>query len=122
MVSQAFSFSKTGVSDWFIQRVSAVILAVYSLVIVGFCLLQGEMTFAAWSGLFATTWMQVFTLVVILATCAHAWIGMWTIGTDYIRPHTMGAGANARRYYYQVICLIITGVYLVWGVRIIWGS
>ena len=122
MVTQVTSFSRNGLSDFIIQRVSAVILALYTVVLVGIILLSGEMTFDAWRALFSETWMQIFTLLAILSTCAHAWIGMWTIGTDYIRPHYFGNGADGIRLIYQVICIIALLVYLIWSVKILWGN
>ncbi len=122
MVTQVTSFSRNGVSDWLVQRVSAVILAAYTVVVVGYVLLVPEMSWFVWSGLFSQTWMQVFTLVTLLATCAHAWVGMWTIGTDYLRTHTMGQGANLVRFTYEIFCILVTLVYLIWGIRILWGN
>lgn len=122
MVTQATSFSRNGVSDWIVQRVSAYVMAVYTVVLVGYVLIHGDMSYADWHGLFQATWMQVFTLLVLLSTCAHAWIGMWTIGTDYIREHYFGPGANAIRMLYQVGCVLIIACYLIWGVKILWGN
>lgn len=122
MVTQATSFSRNGVSDWIVQRVSAYVMAVYTVVLVGYVLFHGDMSYADWHGLFHSTWMQVFTLLVLVSTCAHAWVGMWTIGTDYIREHYFGAGANGIRLLYQVGCVLILICYLIWGVKILWGN
>ena len=122
MISQVLSLSQNGVLDWLIQRVTAVILAVYTVVVLGFVLMAGEVDYATWHAFVNTTWMQVFTLLTVLATCAHAWIGMWTIGSDYLRGHLIGDGANSLRFFYQVACLLITIVYLVWGIKILWGN
>ena len=122
MVTQVTSFSRNGLSDFIVQRVTAGILAVYTVVIVGYLLISPELSYITWHGLFDQTWMQVFTLLAIASTCAHAWIGMWTIGTDYIRPHYFGNGADGIRLVYQIICIITLAVYLIWGVKILWGN
>lgn len=121
-VTQVASLSRNGMSDWLVQRVSAVILAVYTVVIVGVVAINPDISFAEWQSLFAATWMQVFTLMALLATCAHAWIGMWTIGTDYLRTRTMGEGADSKRFIYQMCCAVILLAYLIWGIKILWGS
>ena len=121
MVTQVTSFSRNGLSDWVIQRVSAVILAAYTVVVVGYLLL-GEIGYTEWSALFDQTWMQIFTLLAILSTVAHAWIGMWTIGTDYIREHYFGSGADGIRFVYQIMCIIALAVYLIWSIQILWGN
>ncbi|HAK50889.1 MAG TPA: succinate dehydrogenase, hydrophobic membrane anchor protein [Gammaproteobacteria bacterium] len=122
MVTQVTSLSRSGVSDWLIQRVSAIVVALYTVVLLGWILLAGDVSYAAWRELFSSTWMQVFTLIALLATCGHAWVGMWTIGSDYLRSRTLGQGADALRYVYQIVCVLILLVYLVWGVKILWGS
>ena len=122
MVTQVASLSRNGMADWLVQRVTAVILAAYTVVLVGVVALNPDLGYEGWRGLFSTTWMQVFTLLALISTCAHAWIGMWTIGTDYLREHTMGEGANTIRLIYQMGCAIILVVYLIWGIKILWGN
>jgi len=122
MVSQVTSLSRNGVSDWVIQRVSALVLATYTLWVFGFVVLNPGMDFATWSGFFNNTGMQVFTMLAVLSTAAHAWIGMWTIGSDYLREHTLGPRAATLRFIYQIGCVLIIAVYLIWGINILWGN
>lgn len=122
MVNQVTSLSRNGVSDWVIQRVSALVLATYTLWVFGFVVLNPGMDFATWSGLFNNTGMQVFTMLAVLSTAAHAWIGMWTIGSDYLREHTLGPRATTLRFIYQIGCVLIIAVYLIWGINILWGN
>jgi succinate dehydrogenase / fumarate reductase membrane anchor subunit len=122
MLTQVTSLSRSGVSDWVIQRVTAVVLAAYTLCIFGTVLVNPGMDFQTWSGIFSHPAMRVFTMVALLCTCAHAWIGMWTIGSDYLREHTLGSSATALRFIYQVSCVLIVVAYLVWGINILWGS
>ena len=58
----------------------------------------------------------------VLSTAAHVWIGMWTIGTDYIRAHYFGAHAIVFRITYQFGCLLVLFVYVLWGLQIFWRS
>lgn len=122
MLTQATSFSRSGVSDWIVQRISAVVLAVYTLFILGYLVINPGIDYAQWQGLFAETWMRIFTMLALLSTCSHAWVGVWTIGTDYIREHYFGAAANGVRFIYQVVCILVILVYLIWGVQILWGN
>lgn len=121
MVTQATSFSRSGISDWIIQRVSAVILAIYTVFIFVFLMSNPDIGFLEWRMLFEQTWVRIFSMIALLATCAHAWIGMWTIGTDYIREHYVGSAANGVRFVYQMICVLMMLTYLIWGMLILWG-
>ena len=66
MVTQVSSFSRNGVSDWIIQRVSALVLAAYFLCVFGFVVLHPGLDYATWSGYFNHPAMQVFTLLETL--------------------------------------------------------
>lgn len=122
MVVQVTSMSRNGVSDWIVQRVSAVVLAAYTLCVLGFVLMNPGLDYETWSGYFALTGMKVFTMLALLATAAHAWVGMWTIGSDYLQEHTLGAGATRLRFIYQIGSVLIILAYLIWGINILWGN
>lgn len=122
MVTQATSMSRSGVTDWLIQRITAVILAAYTLCILGYVALHPDLTYAEWSAFFSNTGMQIFTMLALISTCAHAWIGMWTIGSDYLREHTLGEKAASLRFIYQIGCILVIVAYLIWGINILWGN
>jgi succinate dehydrogenase / fumarate reductase membrane anchor subunit len=63
----------------------------------------------------------IFSTLAVLSTAAHAWIGMWTIGTDYIRDHYFGRHSTAFRMVYQAGCLMILFLYVVWGLDLFWS-
>ncbi|MEM7098319.1 MAG: succinate dehydrogenase, hydrophobic membrane anchor protein [Pseudomonadota bacterium] len=119
MVTQALSLTRSGLTDFIVQRVTAVILGAYMVVVLGFFLLGDAVTHARLVAFFGATPMQIFSTLAILSTLAHAWIGMWTIGTDYLRPAHVGA-ATIVRFIYQVGCLLALFVYLVWALSLIW--
>ncbi len=122
MVTQVTSMSRSGVSDWLIQRVSAVVLAAYTLCLVGFVAINPGLDYATWTNFFTSTGMQVFTMLALVSTCAHAWIGMWTVGSDYLREHTLGPKGTALRFIYQIGCILLIAAYLIWGINILWGN
>lgn len=115
MVNSVTNFGRNGLYDWVIQRLSAVILAVYTLFLLGFVIATPDMTFAQWHGLFDQTWMKVFSVAAIISICAHAWVGMWTISTDYI------TGSTSLRFIFQLVCAVFLFTYLVWGIDILWS-
>lgn len=121
MVTNATSLSRSGLSDWLIQRFSAVILAAYTLCILGSIVLTPDLDYAAWQSIFASNAMRVFSLITVFALCGHAWIGLWTITTDYLNDAHIGAAATAIRLLVQAGCALLTVVYLLWGIQIFWG-
>ncbi len=121
MVTNVTSFSRSGLSDFVLQRVTAVILGAYTLCVLGYFLAQDNMTHAALSGFFGSTWMQMFSTLAVLSTAAHVWIGMWTIGTDYLLPAHIGASAVVLRFIYQCLCVLAIFVYVAWALQLFWS-
>jgi succinate dehydrogenase / fumarate reductase membrane anchor subunit len=80
-----------GIGDFLAQRITAVILAVYTVILFVGLLAMPAFTFENWRGLFS---FHVFALPVgqVLATLAfvalvyHAWIGVRDIWMDYVKP------------------------------------
>lgn len=121
MVTQVTSFGRSGVSDWLIQRFTAVILLAYFVFIVGFLVCNPSVSFNEWKALFDTTWMAAFTSATLLAVVAHAWIGLWSVSTDYMTTRLMGTKGTILRIAFQAGYSSILFYYLVWGFKILWG-
>ncbi|MEZ7943840.1 MAG: succinate dehydrogenase, hydrophobic membrane anchor protein [Halioglobus sp.] len=121
MVTSATTASRTGLYDWFIQRVSAVILLAYVLVCVGWMLANSGFGYTQWSGLFAQTWMKVFSLLALVALAGHAWVGLWVVFTDYLTERMLGAAGKTIRLLAEGASVIIMLAYFVWGIKILWG-
>lgn len=114
MVTSVTNLGRTGAFDWLMQRVSAVVLAIYTLFLAGYVLASPDLDYAQWAGLFDQFWMRAFSLLALISVGLHAWVGLWTITTDYIKP-------TAFRFVVQALCGLIMFIYLVWGVEILWG-
>jgi len=121
VVRTVTSFGRSGTFDWLYQRVTAVILLAYVLFIVGFMLFTKDFGYQAWSELFAQRWMRVFSLVALLSTIIHAWVGLWSVVTDYITNRMMGGKATVLRLLVEVVLAAVAVLYTVWGIEILWG-
>jgi succinate dehydrogenase / fumarate reductase membrane anchor subunit len=121
MVTAVTSFGRSGLYDWLIQRVSAVILTAYTIFLVAYIALQPELNFAQWNSLYEQLWMRVFSLLALISFIAHAWIGLWSVLTDYLTDRLMGAKATILRIIAQVLLGVVAMTYLVWGIEILWG-
>jgi succinate dehydrogenase / fumarate reductase membrane anchor subunit len=102
-----------GLSDWLAQRVTALLMALYTLVLVVQVLMPGETGYDKWAGIFSAQWMKVLTFVVIVALAWHAWVGVRDIWMDYVKPVGM-----------RLALQVFTIVWLVgcagWAVQVLW--
>jgi succinate dehydrogenase / fumarate reductase membrane anchor subunit len=114
MVKTVLGVNHQGLTDWLIQRVSAIVMAVYSIGLFGFFFTHSNLTFEDWHGLFANMWMKVATLLLLLSLLFHAWIGMWTIFTDYVKPFVV-------RLILHVIVLLALIAFFFEGALILWS-
>lgn len=120
LVVNTTSLSRSGVADFLLQRVSAIFLAVYSGCIVWFILTHPDPEYAQWIAFVRSPVLLILGTLTLLSWGIHAWIGMWTVGTDYLNEHHIGKFATSIRLVYQfgIICLIM--VYFVLGFVILW--
>jgi len=102
-----------GLRDWLVQRATAVVLAVYLIVLAGCVVSARPIDYDAWAGIFAPLGMKIATLIAFVALAYHAWIGMRDIWMDYVRP----AGI---RMALQLATVIWLAGCLVWAVQILW--
>jgi len=80
----ATGFGRSGLQDWLFQRITAVIIFAYFTYLAVFIVTHQPMTYVLWQELFQIPWLKPLTLVVYISFAIHAWIGMWTVSTDYI--------------------------------------
>lgn len=118
MVTAVTSLARSGLADWLVQRVSAVILLAY-FAYISLTLVQG-VDYPQWSALFAQSWMKVFTLLAILSLAAHAWIGMWSVLTDYLTERLMGSTGNVLRITLQLLISLSLIAFVIWGIQVVW--
>ena len=121
MVTNVTNLSRSGLSDWMAQRVSAVVLAAYFIFLIGYLVVHPGIDYAQWHILFSNNAMRIFSLLALVALGAHAWVGMWTIATDYLTPMAFGKSATAIRFLFQAVCGVAMFAYFVRGVQILWG-
>jgi succinate dehydrogenase / fumarate reductase membrane anchor subunit len=76
-----------GFRDWLAQRVTAVVMAIYTLILLVVFFSTGEFTYEAWAGVFAGQFMKVATLLALLSLFYHAWVGIRDLWMDYIKPN-----------------------------------
>lgn len=121
MVTAVTTLGRNGLGGWLIQRVTGIILAAYTIFIVAFILSNPELQYDQWRDLFSQLWVRVFSFVTLLSVAAHAWIGLWSILTDYVSDRLLGPKALVLRLLALAIYAVVTVAYLAWGIEILWG-
>ncbi|MDA8561671.1 succinate dehydrogenase, hydrophobic membrane anchor protein [Gammaproteobacteria bacterium] len=114
MVKAIYAANHKGLTDWLVQHISAFIMAVYTISLVCFLMCQSIMDYVAWSALFNQAWMKVSTVVVFLLLLFHAWVGIWTVITDYIK-------CSILRLTLYVIVLLSLLTFFIVLLAILWG-
>ena len=114
MLNQITSLSRNGLKDWYLQRVSAYVLLFYLIFLVSYIVGHHPISFAQWYALFHHTIMKAVTVLALLSLITHAWVGIWTVLTDYV---TCACG----RLMLITLMILAFVVYFVWAIEILWG-
>lgn len=121
MVGIASSFSQSGVTNWLVQRVSALVMTAYIVFITVYLLANPNISYAQWSELNSLLSMRLFSLLTMASIASHAWIGIWCVLTDYVTERLLGPKADIIRKVLQVCMIAVILIYLVWAIDILWG-
>lgn len=114
MVNRVVVGAHYGLKDWLVQRITALLMVIYSLVFAGILFTHLPMDYHGWKALFAPQWFRVMTFMFLLAVFWHAWIGMRDILMDYIKP-------TGIRLALQVAVVLALIAYSVWSMTILWS-
>jgi len=103
-----------GLGDWLLQRLTAVVMAIYTLFAAGFVLWYAPRGYGDWKAMFSGGFFRLFTMLFIVALLYHAWVGMRDILMDYLH------GTGLRLAMQSAVALVLA-FYLIWSASILWG-
>lgn len=109
-----------GTAQYIIQRVTAIILVVYTLVLLIGVLSMSGFTYEGWRNLFTFQVMlmpvgQVLASLAFISLAWHAYIGIRDIWMDYVKP----VGIRLGLYVLSILWLAGAAIYFI---VIVWGS
>ena len=113
MVDRIVVGAHYGLRDWLAQRITAAIMAIYSLILAFVLFFGAPLTYGVWRDLFTQGWMRVATLLFALSLAWHAWVGMRDILMDYIKP-------TAVRLSLEIGVLLVIAAYVGWTIQVLW--
>lgn len=102
-----------GLRDWLSQRVTATLMALFTLAVIVQVLLPGSMGYDKWAGIFSKQWMKVLTFVVIVSLLIHVWVGVRDVLMDYVK-------AVGARLALQVATIVWLVACAGWAVQVLW--
>jgi succinate dehydrogenase / fumarate reductase membrane anchor subunit len=103
-----------GLRDWLAQRLTALVMAAYTLLLLGVALWNGGIDHSLWTALFGNGAFRLASFVFMVALAWHAWVGMRNIFMDYVKP-------VAVRLTLQALTIGVLVAYLGWTIQILWG-
>jgi succinate dehydrogenase / fumarate reductase membrane anchor subunit len=105
-----------GLKDWLAQRVTAVVMALYTIILLVTFLTGDNFSYEGWAGMFAQQWFKIATFVALLALFYHVWVGMRDIWMDYVNQSV------ALRLTLQVATVVWLIGCAGWAVQILWRA
>lgn len=103
-----------GLRDWLAQRLTAVVMGVYTLFMAVTLARIPNLDYAHWGALWEMPTVRYATLLSLLCAYFHAWIGVRNIFMDYIKD-------TGLRLVFYVIIIGALVCYAAWSVQIMWG-
>jgi succinate dehydrogenase / fumarate reductase, membrane anchor subunit len=102
-----------GLRDWLAQRVTAVLMALFTVVLLAQVIFGEPLSYYKWAGIFSHQWMKTLTFVVIIALLYHAWVGVRDIWMDYIKP----VGVRLALQVFSIVWLVGCAG---WAIQVLW--
>lgn len=104
-----------GLRDWLLQRLTAVVMALFTAGFIACLAWHQPSTYADWKAIFAGTLVRLATMLFFVSLLYHAWVGMRDIFMDYVKPVYL-------RLALQTAVALTLLVYLIWTASILWGA
>ena len=104
-----------GLKDWLAQRITAIVMAGYTIVLLVLFLTGDDFSYVGWASLFSQQWFKLLSLVAFVALFYHAWVGIRDIWMDYVK-------SVALRLTLQVATILWLVACAGWTVQILWRA
>ena len=103
-----------GLRDWLSQRVTAIVMTLYTALVLGIVLWNGGVDYATWRALFAGNAFRVATFLFMASLLWHAWVGVRNILMDYAKPTSV-------RLTLDIVVVAALVAYLGWTIQVLWA-
>lgn len=103
-----------GLRDWLAQRLTAIVMGVYTVILLLAFLTTQDFSYQGWASLFAQQWFKIATFVTLLSLLYHVWVGMRDVWMDYVTKSV------ALRLLLQAATILWLIGCAGWAAQIIW--
>jgi succinate dehydrogenase / fumarate reductase membrane anchor subunit len=116
MVKRKLTGAKYGLGNWLQQRVTAVIMLLFSVISLGLIIYIAnyiDVSIQSWQNIFANIFVKIVVQIFFVAMLIHAWIGVRDIWMDYIQCNFIKLSLHVMTILWLVGCLI-------YSIKVIW--
>ena len=111
--------SKYGVKEFVIQRITAIIISLYTILLFSIAYFLNEFTFEKFIMIIGFDFknipiFQIVSIIFFISLSLHSWIGMRNIYMDYVKY------SNAKLFLYTITISWIL-MNLIYFIKIIWS-
>lgn len=96
----------TGLRAWLVQRLTAVYMLIYLLVVMVQLVEHAMMDYHRWHDWLMNDWMVIATLLFFITLLLHTWVGIRDIILDYVN------GAGLRLLLLTVVVFVLGGEFI----------
>jgi succinate dehydrogenase / fumarate reductase membrane anchor subunit len=114
MLIQLLTNKYPGMRIWLSQRLTALVMAFYIVLLIVLLVITQPAGFSAWHDFVAPIWFRIATLIFFMCLFMHAWLGVADVLKDYVFNKTL-------RAYMQIGVDIALVAYLFWLMFILWN-
>lgn len=115
MVKRDIVGAHYGLRDWLAQRVTAVVMTVYTVLFLVALARMPKFDFENWQALWAAPLMRYATVLCVASLLLHVWVGVRNILMDYVKP----VGVRLVLHVAVIMALVW---YAAWVVQILWSA
>jgi len=115
MVKRIVVGAHYGLRDWLMQRVTAVVIILFTLCLLAAVAWQPSLDYASWKLIWSNSIARLAGLLAFVGLLLHAWIGVRNVFMDYIKP-------TGLRLTLQVLVILALLFYGAWSVQILWST
>lgn len=102
-----------GFHEWLIQRISALLIGAYAVFLLVYLFEHPRLHYTQWHALFSHPAMKIATMIALLSIVWHAWIGLWTVFTDYVKVVFV-------RMIFETLTILALLSYVIWCFDALW--